>query len=135
LESLARIIPWHLKFRFENDDRVNINTNLIDDDIMAFKVFDGKYVVGGVHGHKDKPGKVVENLTLMTKINFDLILSAHFHHFSADEQNETLVVSNGTLMGTDKYALDLRLHSKPSQNIILIDEKSVMADIHRVVLN
>lgn len=135
LESLARIIPWYLSFRFANNSRVNVNSNLIDDDIMAFKVLDGKYTVGGVHGHKDKPGKVVENLTLMTKINFDLILSAHFHHFSADEQNETLVVSNGTLMGTDKYALDLRLHSKPSQNIILIDEKSVMADIHRVVLD
>lgn len=135
LETLARVIPWHLKFRFENNDRININTNLIDDDIMAFYVMDGKYVVGGVHGHKDKPGKVVENLTLMTKIRFDLILSAHFHHFSADEQNETLVLSNGTLMGTDKYALDLRLNSKPSQNIILIDNKSVMADIHRVVLD
>ena len=135
LESLARIIPWHLKFRFANNSRVNVNSNLIDDDIMAFKVLNGKYIVGGVHGHKDKPGKVVENLTLMTKINFDMILSAHFHHFSADEQNETLVVSNGTLMGTDKYALDLRLHSKPSQNIILVDEKSVMADIHRVVLD
>ena len=135
LESLARIIPWHLKFRFANNDRININTNLIDDDIIAFKVFDGKYVVGGVHGHKDKPGKVVENLTLMTKIKFDLILSAHFHHFSGDEQNETLVLSNGSLMGTDKYALDLRLSSKPSQNIILIDDKSVMADIHRVVLD
>lgn len=135
LESLARIIPWHLKFRFQDNNRININTNLIDDDIMAFYVMDGKYIVGGVHGHKDKPGKVVENLTLMTKIKFDLIVSAHFHHFSADEKNDTLVLSNGTLMGTDKYALDLRLNSRPSQNIILIDEKSVMSDIHRVVLD
>lgn len=135
LETLARIIPWHLKYRFEDNDRINVNTNVVDDDIMTFKVFNGKYCVGGVHGHKDKPNRVVENLTLMTKIKFDLILSAHFHHFSADEKNETLVVSNGSLMGVDKYAMDLRLTSKPSQNIILIDEKSVLADIHRVVLD
>ena len=102
---------------------------------MTFKVLDGKYCVGGVHGHKDRPGKVVENLTLMTKIKFDLILSAHFHHFSADEKNETLVVSNGSLMGVDKYAMDLRLTSKPTQNIMLVDDKSVLADIHRVVLD
>ena len=135
LETLARVIPWHLKFRFENNDRINVNTNVVDDDIMTFKVLNGKYCVGGVHGHKDRPGKVVENLTLMTKIKFDLILSAHFHHFSADEKNETLVVSNGSLMGVDKYAMDLRLTSKPSQNIILVDDKSVLADIHRVVLD
>ena len=135
LESLARIIPWHLIFRFANNKRININTKPIDEDIMTFKVFNGKYTVGGVHGHKDKPGKLVENLTLMTKIKFDLIVSAHFHHFSADEKNETLIVSNGSLMGTDNYAFDLRLSSKPSQNIILVDDKSVMADIHRVVLD
>ena len=135
LESLARIIPWYLKMRFEGNDRINVNPNLINDDIMAFSVLDGKYIVGGVHGHKDKPGKVVENLTMMTKIKFDLILTAHLHHFSADEQNETVVVSNGSLMGTDKYAMDLRLTSKPSQNIILVNDKSVVDSIHRVVLN
>lgn len=135
LESLARIIPWYIKMRFNGNNRVNVNPNLINDDIMAFSVLDGKYVVGGVHGHKDKPGKVVENLTMMTKIKFDLILTAHLHHFSADEQNETVVVSNGSLMGTDKYAMDLRLTSKPSQNIILVTEKSVVDYIHRVVLN
>lgn len=135
LETLARIIPWHLRYRFAENDRINVNTNLIDNDIMAFYTMDGKYVVGGVHGHKDKPGKIVENLTLLTKIKFDLILSAHYHHFSADEKNETLLLSNGSLMGTDRYAMDLRLTSKPSQNIILMDEKSVLADIHRVVLD
>lgn len=135
LESLARIIPWHLKFRFEDNDRISINHNIIDEDIITFTAMNGKYTIGGVHGHKDKPNKVVEGLTLMTKLSFDLILCAHYHHFSADEKNETLVLSNGTLMGTDGYAMDLRLTSKPSQNIVLIDENSVMSDIHRVVLD
>ena len=134
LESLARIIPWHLNFRFKDNDTVNINRNLLDEDIITFTAMNGKYTIGGVHGHKDKPSKVVDGLTLMTKINFDLILCAHYHHFAADEKNETLVLSNGTLMGTDKYAMDLRLTSKPSQNIVLIDKNSVMADIHRTVL-
>lgn len=135
LESLARITPWYLKMRFANNDRINVNPNLINDDIMAFSVLDGKYVVGGVHGHKDKPGKVVENLTLMTKIKFDLLLTAHLHHFSCDEKNETVVVSNGSLMGTDSYAVDLRLSSRPSQNIILVTEKSVIDNIKRVILD
>lgn len=135
LESLVRVIPWFLKYRFEGNEHIHINDNELNEDIIAFTVMNGRYTIGGVHGHKDRPGKVVDNLTLLTKVNFDMILTAHLHHFSADEKNETLVVSNGSLMGTDKYAMDLRLSSKPSQNILLVSENSVLDDIHRVVLN
>ena len=132
LESLVRITPWYLIERLKGNDRVVINANYYDEDIIDFKVMG--YKVAGVHGHKDRPGKVVEGLTLMTKQNFDLILTAHLHHFSGDEQNEVVVVSNGSLMGTDQYAKDLRLSSIPSQNLILVSEKSVIDYIHRVVL-
>ena len=133
LESLARITPWYLKDRLK-DHRVHINTNVVNDDIITFTVMDDKFTVGGVHGHKDKPVKVVDNLTLLTKISFDLILTAHLHHFSCDEKNETLVVSNGSVMGTDRYAMDLRLTSKPSQNIILVNEHTVADHINRITL-
>lgn len=135
LESLARIIPWHLNYRFENNPNIHVRYNDFGDDIIAFSVMDGKWRIGGVHGHKDKPIKVIDNLTMLTKVNFDMILTAHLHHFNADEKNEVLVVSNGSLMGTDQYAFDLRLSSKPSQNIILVSEKTPMEDLHRVVLD
>lgn len=136
LESLVRIIPWYLKERFKHMSiPVVFHTNEFSDDIITFTVMNGKYTIAGVHGHKDKPGKVVDNLTLMTKVHYDLILTAHLHHFSCDEQNETLVISNGSLMGTDSYAKDLRLSSKASQNIILVNEDSVADYIHRIVLN
>lgn len=132
LESLVRITPWYLKERLKSNPDVNINANYYDEDIIDFEVMG--YKVGGVHGHKDKPGKVVEGLTLMTKQNFDLILTAHLHHFNSDEKNEVVVISNGSLMGTDYYAKDLRLSSIPSQNLILVSEKSVVDYIHRVIL-
>jgi hypothetical protein len=133
LESLVRITPWYLKERLKDNENVHINANYYDEDIIDFEVMG--YKVGGVHGHKDKPGKVVEGLTLMTKQNFDLILTAHLHHFSCDEKNEVVVVSNGSLMGTDYYAKDLRLTSIPSQNLILVTNRSVADYVHRVVLN
>ena len=133
LESMAKVITKFLKCRLENNPMVNINENEYDDDIITFNVLG--YKVGGVHGHKDKPSKVVENLTLMLKENFDLILTAHLHHFSCDEQNEVVVVSNGSLMGTDDHAKNLRYTSKPSQNLILVTDKSVVDYIHRVVLD
>lgn len=132
LESLVRIIPWYLKERFKGKENVRINKNTYDNDIIDSSIVG--YRIGGVHGHKHKQSKVVEGLTLMTKDNYDLICTAHLHHFNCDEKNEVVVVSNGTLMGTDYYAKDLNLSSIPSQNIILVNNKSVVDYIHRVVL-
>jgi hypothetical protein len=132
LESLVRIVPWYLKERLKDNYNVRINSNQYDEDIIDFEVLG--YKVCGVHGHKDKPGKVVEGLTLMTKQHYDLILTAHLHHFNTDEKNEVVIVSNGSLMGTDYYAKDLRLSSIPSQNLILVNNKSVVDYIHRVIV-
>lgn len=132
LESLVRIIPWYLASRLKKNNSFEIQDNIYDGDIISFNVMG--YRVGGVHGHKDKPGQVVDRLTLLTKEKFDMVLTAHLHHFSGDEKNEVIVVSNGSLMGSDYYARDLRLSAKPSQNLILVNRKSVADYIHRVVL-
>ena len=131
LESLARIIPWYLSERVGKF--VNIHQNNFGDDIITFEI--KGYKILGVHGDKDKPNAVVKNLTCMTHEHYDLVLTAHLHHFSADEQNETLVVSNGSLMGTDSYAANLRLSSKASQNLIIVTDNSVAEAIYRIVLN
>ena len=87
-----------------------------------------------IDGDKDKPSTVIDNLTMMTHKHYDLVLTAHLHHFSCDEKNETVVVSNGSLMGTDAYAEKLRLSSKPSQNLIIVSEDNVVDEIHRIVV-
>lgn len=135
LESLVRIIPWYLKVRFRDADRLTIHTNEYSDDIITFTVLDGLYNIGAVHGHKDKPQQVIKNLTLMTKENFDLILTAHLHHWAGDETNRTIQISNGSLLGTDSYAKDLRLDSQPSQNIIIATRDSVCDYVRRVPLD
>lgn len=131
LESLARIIPWYLKERI--GQYIEINENEFGADIITFDV-NGHSIIG-VHGDKDKPLTVVQKLTCMTQKHYDMVLTAHLHHFSADEQNETLVVSNGSLMGTDTYAAGLRLTSKASQNLIIVTENNVAEAIYRIVLN
>lgn len=130
LESLARIIPWYLKTRLGN--RVHINDNTIDPDIITFETMG--YNIIGVHGDKDKPATVVDHLTVFTHQHYDLMLTAHLHHFSAEEKNETVVVSNGSLMGTDTFAKNLRLSSKPTQNLIIVSEDSPCEIIYRIVL-
>ena len=134
LESLVRIIPWYLSERFKSEPSLTIHKNEYSDDIITFDVLKGKYKIGAVHGHKDRPQQVIKNLTLMTKENFDLILTAHLHHWAGDETNRTVQISNGSLMGTDTYAKDLRLDSQPSQNIIIATNDSVCDYVRRVVL-
>lgn len=129
METLVRITPWYLKERCKN---INIHENAFGADIINFSV--NGHEVLGVHGDKDKPSDVVDNLTLMTHKHYELVLTAHRHHFSCDEKNETVVVSNGSLMGTDSYAEKLRLSSKPSQNLIFVTEQNVIDSIHRILV-
>ena len=138
LESLTRVIDPLLEARIQNLKYANKCKNIdfvkspFGPDIAKFTV--GEYKIGAVHGHKDNPKAIVSNISLMTQDNYDLILSAHLHHFSCDEQHNTVIVSNGSLMGTDDYASDLRLNNKPSQNLIILSEVSVVESIHKITL-
>ena len=131
LESLARITSWYLKERLGPD--IFIHENEFGDDIITFNVLG--HEICGVHGHHDKPQKVVDNMTLMTKRHYDLVLTAHLHHFSADEKNQTVVISNSSLMGTDEYAEKLRLSAFPAQNLILVTKENPVEAIFRIIVN
>lgn len=87
------------------------------------------------HGDKDKQNSVIEKMTLLTRKSFDLVCTAHLHHFSADEHTGTRLVSNGSLMGTDSYAKNLRLYSKPSQTLIIATSENVCDIIHIIDLD
>jgi hypothetical protein len=131
LESLVRIIPWYLETRLGN--KIHINKNKYADDIINFEVLGYKYLA--VHGHKDKQNTIINNLTMMTKQHSDVILGAHNHHFSCEEKNDIVLISNGSLMGTDSYAEKLRLNSKPSQNLIIVSEDNPAKAIHRILVS
>ena len=133
LESLARITGFYLKQRLRGNDNIRVNENKYSKDIMTFEILGHK--VAGVHGDKDKQNSVINSLTLYTREFYDLILTAHLHHFSADEQNEVIRISNGSLMGTDSYALKLRLSSKPSQTLIIATSENVVDAIHKLNLD
>lgn len=132
MESLARIVPWYLEERLRNNRRIRILYNTYADDIITFNVFGWEVVA--VHGHKDTPAKIVNNMIAATRKRNDLVLSAHFHHFSADEEHECVRISNGTLMGVDTHSQDLRLTNKPSQNLIIANKDNVTEFICKINL-
>jgi hypothetical protein len=130
VESLSRIIDWYIPSRLEYiicDGNDKYGDDIIEVDVRGHKVL-------GVHGHKDKISTLIQGLTSLTKSECEMICSAHLHHFSTDEDNGVIRVSNGTLMGTDNYSLDLRCSSSPSQNLIIVTDENVMEALYRIVL-
>lgn len=134
LESLSRFTAWYLKERLKEFDNVTIfDNNKFAPDIINFDVLGHKVIA--VHGDKDKPSQIIQNLSLMTHEHYDLVLTSHRHHFSADEVNQTLLLSNGSIMGMDEYAEKLRLNAYPSQNLIIVSKENIMDTFYRIVLN
>lgn len=132
LESLSRVTDWYLKDRF-NGSGIICHDNKFGEDIITLKVQGHK--VAAVHGDKDKQSAVIDKLSTFTRQCYDLICTAHMHHFSADENNLCTVVCNGSLMGTDTYAKNMRLTSAPSQNFIAVTPDNVTYGIHRILLD
>lgn len=132
LETLTRITHWYLQTRLKDNPNVTINENKYGQDIITFRIFD--YNVAGVHGDRDTPSKVLDNITLMTRQSYDLCCVAHRHHFAADEKNCCVIISNGSLMGTDDYAEKLRLSANPSQNLILASKHNVCECVYRLLV-
>lgn len=132
LESLCRITDWYIKNRLEDNKRVEIHNNPYSEDIITLNVLDHKIIA--VHGDKDKPSDAISKLSNFTRDTYDAVLMAHRHHFTADEECGTLVLGNGSLMGTDSYAKSLRMHSKPSQTLLFSTKERVADTIVRIVL-
>lgn len=127
LESLSRITDWYIKERLP---QVMIDDNKLGKDICTTKILD--HNIAFVHGHKDTQATLIKKLNTFTMQHFDLICSAHYHHFSADEECGTLMVANGSIMGTDDYAYSQRLHAKPSQTLIISAPDNVCECIYKI---
>ena len=132
LETLARIIPWYLKERLKDNSKVEVCENEFGWDLMTFEAAGHKVI--GVHGDKDKPLTVIDHVSMMTERHYDLVLTAHLHHFSCDEKNRAVAVSNSSLMGTDSFAQKLRLSATPSQNLIIVSKNNPTECIYRITL-
>lgn len=131
LESLCRITDWFLRQRLGNS--VGFHDNKFGDDVITLNVLG--HGVLGVHGDRDKQNSVIEKMTLLTRKSYDLMCTAHLHHFSADEHTGTKLISNSSLMGMDSYAKNLRLYSKPSQTLIISTPDNVCDIIHIIDLD
>ena len=131
-ESFARIIDWFLEERLSNNKNIHFIENTFSEDFAIFNVFE--HCVVAVHGDKDPQKGIVDRLNSYLQGHIDLLISAHRHHFTADENNFTEFYCNGSLIGQDDYSANLRLNSKPSQLLFICTPENFSEIIYKIKL-
>lgn len=131
-ESFARIIDWFLHERLSSNNNVEFIDNTFSEDFAVFNVFE--HTVVAVHGDKDPQKGIIDKLNSYLQGHIDLLISAHRHHFTADENNFTEFYCNGSLIGQDQYSSDLRLNSKPSQLLFICTPENFSEVIYKIKL-
>ena len=125
--NYTKLIKEFLKLRLDKLPNVIFLENTFNDDEVALlKVKNLK--VAACHGDKTNRNKVKEQLEMVTDTELDMILYGHIHNNQRYELCNTEVFVNGSLCGSDEYAMGKKLCSPPSQTMIIVDENGVLCD-------
>lgn len=87
-------------------------------DYLEFNVSGNNCIA--THGHNDKFGNVVNDFSKVLGHIPDYIYMGHTHHLQVEENGQTTVIVNGSVVGADDYAVKIRKYTKPSQVLHII---------------
>ena len=117
-DNMERVIPWWLKQRLKNNQRVNI----IDSEFYEFIYFNiCGYNVVCTHGDLDKFKNIGVTINSLFSKKYgktiDYTFSGDKHHLESFEQFGIESALVGSLCGTDEFANNKRLYSNPMQTL------------------
>ena len=116
-ESFGRLIDWYLEARLQDTDIVFAHDNL-DQNIGLFELNNGKKLVFA-HGHQDSINSVYQSYTAATRQHIDYICLGHYHSTKMKTFMNTKVIINGSVVGTEEYAMSHRLFGTPEQTLLV----------------
>lgn len=120
-ENFERMIPWYLKSRLNNVANIEFCGNVYDDNIIVYDFLNE--TIFAVHGHEDRVGTVINDLSNMLKIFPTEIHMGHYHSYYEKEEHDMVVTVNGTASGVDKYAKHIRKTNKPLQTLMIYNSE------------
>ena len=120
-ENFERLIPWYLEGRLENNVQICDSMFENEDEIVAYQFLNETIVM--CHGHNDKVGQAITKLSKMFKVFFTECHLGHYHAYKEFDEYDMTTTVNGTLSGVDKYAKEHRLRGRPSQTLMIYNEK------------
>lgn len=120
-ENLEKLIPWYLESRLSQFDNIEIRS---DEDGYYVDEINGEKVIY-VHGDLDHISSVAKTLPQMLGIVPKYIFCGHIHHDTVKEVGRTKVISNGSLVGIDDYAISKRFYAEPMQKMHIFRDNRI----------
>lgn len=126
-ERLDALVPWFVKSMLKNVENINVIEEEIDNTVLTFHARNKLYM--GVHGDFDgTSSNTIAKLVLWAKMTPYCILLGHKHHPAMTDVSGIKVVQSGSLGGSgDDYTRSKRLSGKPSQTVLVVNEKGIKA--------
>ena len=115
-ENFEMLIPIMLKDRLQD-------VEIIDSqgfDFVAYKI-QGRVIMLS-HGQNDKLNQAISDFSKMFKVVPNEVHLGHTHSYKDINDCNVYVTVNGSLMGSDDYAISIRKITKPSQNLIIYED-------------
>lgn len=125
-ENIDNLLIPYLSAVLQNISNIHFHKNNIDESIAMFSVRNN--TIYAVHGDKDAPNNVVQNLTMQYGICPKLIYMGHRHKNSMETVYNTKVISAGCWSGVDNYAIDNRYNTRPETVLSVIDENGLVCN-------
>lgn len=123
-ENFGRLIDFYLKARLESTN-INFMEDNLDENIGLIELQNGKKMIF-VHGHQDSVNTVIQNYTAAIRDYVDYVALGHYHSSKAKTFQNSKVFVNGSIIGTDDYALSHRLFGIPEQTLLVFDRDNLL---------
>lgn len=130
-ENFEYLIPWFLQTRLANIPNIKIVTD--EDGVIETNILGHKIAL--VHGNYDSVNTVSERLSQSFGYLFQYIMMGHIHHHYEKEIGlHTQIIVNSSLIGSDDYAVQKRLISKPAQKFLVFSDEGLECE-YNIQLN
>lgn len=123
-ENFNKIIDWFIEERLK-DSKIKFAHDNLDDGLGIFSLFNGKTVIFA-HGHQDSMNNAFQNFIGATGKFFHYALLSHYHAEKMKSYQGVKVFINGSIVGTEEYALSRRLFNKPAQKLLIVNGEDIL---------
>ena len=135
-DNLEKLIPWWLKQRLKENSKIDI----VESEYKEFTRIDiCGYHVCCVHGNLDNFKNLGSTVNTIFSRKFgetiDYTISGDKHHLEEFEQFDIESILIRSLCGTDDYANEKRLYSKPGQTLMIFNLKDGREATYHIPLN
>ena len=122
-ENFEMLIPTMLRDKLSD-------VKIIDSKGLDFTKYeiDGKIIMVS-HGQNDSMTKVISDFSKMFKIVPNEVHLGHTHSYTDINDCDIKVTVNGSLIGSDDYAVTIRKVTTPSQNLIVYEKDRCIYEI------